>query len=249
MPPTILLADDEPSLRELLGEALEDEGYIVRTAADGQEAWTMLQRQDIERPALVLTDVRMPRLDGIGLVGQINKHMPGLPVLVMTAHGDKDLVLRLLRAGVSEYVDKPVSAEDLVAQVRRLLTGSASGHPREELQRVQQEMSALIREEVDQQEYRILDYVRGGVRHRFNQPLTVLHANLQLLKKLFQKAEIPVEYEPLADEVVRDMETSAIALTDLVTLLSCVQRLRTETYIGKERILDFEASAAPVVES
>jgi len=113
----LLIVDDEPAIRETMAVFLQAEGHAVETAQDGQAAVRMLGEQV---PELVITDLRMPGMDGLELIGFLRKHMPGVDVIVITAYGDRDSAIQALRAGVYDYLTKPISMEDLGASVKRV---------------------------------------------------------------------------------------------------------------------------------
>lgn len=83
-PANLLLVDDDPSLLKLLGMRLTSEGFHVTTAESGQEALRLLAREQID---LVISDLRMDEMDGMALFAEIQKHQPGMPVIILTAHG------------------------------------------------------------------------------------------------------------------------------------------------------------------
>ena len=83
---SILVVDDDPAIRKLTRFVLEAEGYAVRAAGDGREALAEVER---ERPDLVLTDLRMPELDGVGLLAELRARTPGLPVVLFSALYDR----------------------------------------------------------------------------------------------------------------------------------------------------------------
>src|SRR4051812_48871739 len=80
--PTVLVVDDEPGIRQFIGEVLDDDGYPVRTAEDGIAALAELEQGGID---VVLADVCLPRLDGITLVRQVRQRYPTLPIVLMSA--------------------------------------------------------------------------------------------------------------------------------------------------------------------
>jgi two-component system response regulator PilR (NtrC family) len=118
MPEAILVADDEPGVRESLAEILRDAGYTVQTAADGTAALKALDDHDF---AVVVTDLRMPGADGLAVLNRAREISPQTLVLVMTAHGTVDTAVEALRSGASDYLLKPVAFDDLLAKVERLL--------------------------------------------------------------------------------------------------------------------------------
>jgi two-component system response regulator RegX3 len=117
---TILVVDDEPTLRETLAEALESEGHRVVTAADGREA---LVRFRAERPDLVLLDLMLPELSGIE-VCRIIRAESGVPIIMLTAKdAELDKVVGL-ELGADDYVTKPFSLRELTARIRAIFRRS-----------------------------------------------------------------------------------------------------------------------------
>jgi sigma-B regulation protein RsbU (phosphoserine phosphatase) len=114
---TILLVDDESLVREELGGMLEDDGYRVITASDGEEGLTVFRTA---RPDMVITDARMPRRDGLSLAAAIRGHDVRVPITVITGHGSEAMLLDALRVGVTDFVRKPVRVEDLSAALLRM---------------------------------------------------------------------------------------------------------------------------------
>jgi DNA-binding response OmpR family regulator len=114
---TILVVDDEPTLRETLAEALDADGFRVVTAADGREA---LLRFREHRPDLVVLDLMLPELSGVE-VCRIIRQESGVPILMLTAKSSEiDKVLGL-ELGADDYVTKPFSLRELSARIRALL--------------------------------------------------------------------------------------------------------------------------------
>jgi two-component system chemotaxis response regulator CheY len=116
----ILIADDKPGSREFLRTVLEDSGYQVTEAADGEEA---REKASLHQIDLFLLDLQMPKLDGIGLVKQLRQRpeLSGVPMVALTAsamQGDRE---RALAAGFSAYLAKPVSLPFLRSELVRLL--------------------------------------------------------------------------------------------------------------------------------
>ncbi len=123
-PARILIVDDERHNRELLEVMLKPEGFLLLSAASGEEALAMVARQP---PDLILLDVMMPGMDGYQVATRI-RDVPGLkrtPVLMLTALDDSNSRAHGLRAGAEDYVTKPVDRADLCARVRRVLKDAA----------------------------------------------------------------------------------------------------------------------------
>ena len=127
----LLLVDDEPGLRTAVQAYLQDEGFEVTTAVDGEEGWEKAQTM---MPDLIISDVMMPRCDGYGLLKRIreDERLGGTPVIFLTAKGMTIDRTQGYQAGVDDYIPKPFDPDELVARVRnvvkrqeRLLTEAA----------------------------------------------------------------------------------------------------------------------------
>src|SRR5262245_55782058 len=114
----ILVVDDEANARTALAELLREEGFSVETAADGFKA---LPKLDDFNPDLVLTDLRMPGMDGIELMQKSRAADPDRAVVVMTAHGAIDSAVTAMREGAADYLTKPLHFPELSIVVERAL--------------------------------------------------------------------------------------------------------------------------------
>ncbi|MGL4455428.1 MAG: response regulator, partial [Plesiomonas sp.] len=117
-PANLLLVDDDPSLLRLLGMRLSSEGFQVSTAINGQEALRVLERDKIE---LVISDLRMDEMDGMALFGEIQKRIPVMPVILLTAHGSIPDAVAATRQGVFSFLTKPVDKEALYKAIDEAL--------------------------------------------------------------------------------------------------------------------------------
>lgn len=114
----ILIVDDDASLLKLLALRLEAEGYEVRSAEDGQRALLILQSFAAD---LVVSDLRMDGMDGLGLFAAIQRDHSGIPVIILTAHGSIPDAVQATRMGVSAFLTKPFEAKALLAEIERLI--------------------------------------------------------------------------------------------------------------------------------
>ncbi len=114
----ILIVDDESNARNALAEILREEGYACETAADGFKG---LGRFTEFEPDLVLTDLKMPGMDGVELMTKVRERSPGLPVVVMTAFGAVDTAVLAMRSGAVDYLTKPINTDELLIVVERAL--------------------------------------------------------------------------------------------------------------------------------
>lgn len=114
----ILIVDDEPSLRKVLRAHLGRAGYEVETAEDGEAAVRCLEEAPFD---LVVSDLRMPGMDGMGLLGWCRQRHPGLPVVLITAHGTVDSAVEAIKQGAYDYITKPFDQEELRSIISRAL--------------------------------------------------------------------------------------------------------------------------------
>jgi len=106
----ILIADDEPNLRRVLGAILQREGYEVVVATNGLEALETVSRRSVQT---VITDLRMPKLDGMGLLRRLAAEYPDIPVIMITAHGSVDSAVEAVKLGAFDYIEKPFEQADI----------------------------------------------------------------------------------------------------------------------------------------
>ena len=113
---TILLVDDEAGIRKVLGISLQDSGYDVHTAENGKEALRLFEEV---APPIVLTDIKMPDMDGIELLRRIKKKNPDTEVIMFTGHGDMGLAIKSLKNDATDFVTKPINDEVLEIALKR----------------------------------------------------------------------------------------------------------------------------------
>jgi len=128
MTKSVLIVDDERILRESMANLLEDEGYESIQAENGRVAHELL----LERPVdVVLSDVRMPEMDGMNLLGHIKQIAPQTPVIMMTAYGTVEDAVAAIRNGAWDYLLKPVQFDDLLLKIKRAIEFSDISRDRE----------------------------------------------------------------------------------------------------------------------
>jgi two-component system NtrC family response regulator len=116
---TILIVDDEKNYPPILSAVLEEEGFETLTAFSGREALEILKNSDVD---LVLTDMKMPSMDGIELLERIKEKDTDLPVIMMTAHGTVEKAVQAMQKGAYNYILKPFDNETLVIYVNKAVS-------------------------------------------------------------------------------------------------------------------------------
>ena len=121
---SILVVDDEPDVAELFRQCFRLEvrrgTYVMHFAKSGDEALKLLADEIQPTPVAVLSDINMPGMDGLTLLGEIRQRFPDLPVIMVTAYGDDERRRQASENGAAEFFTKPVDFDHLKAQLRRL---------------------------------------------------------------------------------------------------------------------------------
>ena len=115
----ILVVDDEAGARELFQSILSDEGYEVSLATNGEEALAMFKSGAFD---LVITDIKMPVMDGLQLLQEIRNTGSKTDVIMVTAYGEVESYLKAMSLGAAEYINKPIRIKELKRIVSKVLT-------------------------------------------------------------------------------------------------------------------------------
>jgi len=138
---TILVADDDASIRSLLKQLLADEGFAVLEAATGSE---VVEKVKDSVPDLVIMDIRMPELDGIEALSRVKTINPRTAVLIMTAFGSSNMAIRAMELGAFDYITKPFELDKISHTVKRVLEHLALTA---EVEILRDEISSLVQTE------------------------------------------------------------------------------------------------------
>jgi two-component system nitrogen regulation response regulator NtrX len=124
VPETILIVDDEQSIRDSLAGLLADEGYATQCAADGEEGLKALRGGQGVDPDLVLLDIAMPGRDGVDILEEMRRTRPELPVVMMSGHATIETAVRATQLGAYDFIEKPLSVEKLLLTIQHALDRS-----------------------------------------------------------------------------------------------------------------------------
>jgi signal transduction histidine kinase len=189
----ILLVDDDPALLQALPQAisLRMTGVQVQTAAEASAALALLQEREYDA---IVSDIKMPGMDGLTLLEKIVARHPETPVLLITGHGEHDLAIRALRGGAYDYILKPIDRDDFAASLQRAL------HTRQLRRQIQVQQRALewyalsLEQRVEERTHELValnetkDTLLSAVAHELASPLTSLKGMTQLLERQLQRS-------------------------------------------------------------
>ncbi len=178
----LLLVDDEEDIRDVLGIALLDMGYDVLTAENGRTALEIFEER---RPPIVLTDIKMPVMDGIELLRRIKQVNPETEVIMITGHGDMDLAVKSLKYEASDFITKPINVDALEIALQRVHERILM---RARLREYTEHLEALVREKTQLQDHLAsLGLMIGSISHSMKGLLTGLDGGMYLLDTGLEK--------------------------------------------------------------
>jgi len=184
MEKTILLVDDEPDIRDVLSLSLSDMGYQVYEAENGDEALRIFR--DVQ-PLMVMTDIKMPGMDGIALLQKVKHENPETEVIMITGHGDMDLAIRSLKCEATDFITKPINVEALEIALRRARENIIT---RQKLKEYTENLETLVREKSELQSHlSSLGLMIGSISHGIKGLLTGLDGGMYLLDSGFTKED------------------------------------------------------------
>ncbi|RMD89882.1 MAG: sigma-54-dependent Fis family transcriptional regulator [Alphaproteobacteria bacterium] len=119
----ILIVDDEKDIRELIGDILEDEGYATRLAANAEDCMAAIAE---EPPALIILDIWLKdsRMDGIDILKAVKRDHPGIPVVIISGHGNIEIAVAAIKQGAYDFIEKPFNIDQLLVVIRRAMETS-----------------------------------------------------------------------------------------------------------------------------
>ena len=142
----ILIVDDEQDIRDVLAMALADMGHDVLTAGEGEQALRLFREAS---PPIVVTDIKMPGMDGIDLLQKLKQENPETEVIMITGHGDLDLAIRSLKCEATDFITKPINIDVLEIALRRAEERIVT---RRQLREYTEHLEQLIREKSELRE-------------------------------------------------------------------------------------------------
>jgi signal transduction histidine kinase/GGDEF domain-containing protein len=206
----ILVVDDEKEIREFLSKALTRiAGFHVEMAEDGEEALKKIEQDKLD---LILTDLRMPKMDGLKLISEIAKTKPEILIILMTGHGTIDSALEAMKRGASDYLTKPINLDELVLRVQKVL---------EEKQRFVSMKEYITQLEKANQELKRVDEMKSEfvsvASHELRTPLATIKNAVQLVLrgKAGEVTDTQVNFLMMAEKNINRLTNILNDLLDL----------------------------------
>ena len=180
----ILLVDDEKDIREIVHLSLADMGYQVLEAEDGNEALRLFRDT---QPPIVLTDIKMPNMDGIELLQKIKHENPETEVVMITGHGDINLAIKSLKYEATDFITKPINVNVLEIALQRVRDRITT---RQQLKEYTESLEKLIREKTELQDHlSSLGLMISSISHGIRGLLTGLDGGMYAVEKGFAQKD------------------------------------------------------------
>jgi two-component system sensor histidine kinase/response regulator len=219
MTPVVLVVDDDAGARSGLKKLLALEGFTTQEAATGSAALEVIDRR---KPDVVLTDLKMPGMDGIELCHQIHRRDPLLPVIVITGHGEVSSAVSGMKAGAIDYLVKPLDADAVFLSIRRALDMRAG---QLEQQQLRYDAEATARDAAAAT--RAHEEILAIVSHDLRDPLNVIKTGAQLLMQQVHDASWGDNSRVEVGAIAQYLDRAATRMARLVADLLDESRLRS----------------------
>jgi signal transduction histidine kinase len=234
----LLLVDDQPQNLALLEALLRPLGHRLFGAANGEAAVELIDQQSFD---LVLLDLVMPKLDGLGVLSHLRRRERGvhIPVILITGHAERDYRLRGLEAGADEFLEKPVDRPILLARVRTLLQLKES---RDELRRSRDELAhhnAML--ELAQRKQRELAQF---IVHDLKNPLAVVAANIH-----WARENLPARGRSEMSDALAEADNAATRMRSMIEDLLSVERAEEVDIPVRRELVSVDAIFTPMIET
>ncbi len=181
---TILLVDDEEDIRDVLSISLVDMGYDVHTAANAQDALRIINEVN---PPIVLTDIKMPGMDGIELLQTIKRDNPDTEVVMITGHGDMDLAIKSLKYEATDFIPKPITVDTLEIALKRVHDKIIM---QDKLKEYTANLEKLVHEKMELQDHlSSLGLMIGSISHGIKGLLTSMDGGVYLVDSGFARKD------------------------------------------------------------
>jgi signal transduction histidine kinase len=264
----ILLVDDDPALLQALPQTISVRmtGVQVQTALEASTALSLLQHHDYDA---IISDIKMPGMDGLELLAMIVDQHPETPVLLITGHGEHELAIRALRGGAYDYILKPIDRDDFLASLQRALQTRQLRRQIALQQRALEASALSLERQVEQRTRQLLaanaskDALLSIVAHELASPLSSLKGFLQLVDRQLQRADAVEKirgtlqetthalrrWERLVQDLLETAHLQAVRLVlhrNTCDLVALCRQVLTEWSAGVETAPTFDVCDEPL---
>ncbi len=217
--PRVLVVEDEDAILELIEHILADNGYVVDTAMCGDSGMKKSSEGEYD---LIVLDLMLPGMNGLDICRRLRSEGNSTPIMIVTARSSEESMLEGLAAGADEYLYKPFRVREFLSRA-----GILVNRRKEVTEQVETNLAILL---------------RGGIAHHFNQPLTVLNTNLNLLDKITTENRDNPELQAMAKAAIWDCRQAVKKIITLLEVIKEMPGLKQETYPENSRIMSLSGA-------
>jgi signal transduction histidine kinase len=218
---SVVVIDDEEDIRDVMTLMLKDSGYHVEVAPDGNSGINLCMQS---RPRVVITDIRMPGIDGLKVLEKLKKDLPDTEVIVATAFGEMDVAIRALQLDASDFITKPISHDALFMAIKRAKERSTA---RKKLK----DYTALLEKQVadqaiilHQDKMMSLGRLAASVAHEINNPLSGVLNYVRLMQRILGRGRLTDENMEKFKNQLELVETEISRCSQIVSSLLTFSR-------------------------
>ncbi len=213
--------DDEPDILEVISIVLQDQGYQVATAANGREGLELCARM---HPQIVLTDVRMPEMDGLEALASLKETFDDIEVIVMTAFGELKYAIKALHLDASDFITKPVDDVTLHLALKRARERYTSRKKLKEYTAFLEQANITQAKLLHRDKMISLGRLSAGVVHEINNPLAGILNYARLMNRILEKGALDGERQEKFSRYLTLMESESHRISQIVSSLLTFSR-------------------------
>lgn len=217
--PIVLVIDDEQGIRDMLSYALGKEGYKVLTAQNGEEGIEKVKKEDID---IVISDIKMPGLDGVAVLGKIKEIKPQIEVIIATGYASIETAIESLRKGAYDYINKPFNITELSVLLEKAY----------ETKQMKSQLVSL--KELD----RLKDEFISTVSHELKTPLMAISGAIELLldkENVAEEEKLQFKYDENTKKLLEIIERQAKKMRILVNNLLDFAKMEAGFFVLKKQ--------------
>ena len=250
----VLLVDDDPALLQALPQAIKlrlGDDFMVQTCDSAFEALTLIEMQEYDA---IVTDIKMPGMDGLVLLGEIQKRRPQTPTLLITGHGDHNLAVQALRGGAYDFIQKPIDRDYFMAALSRAIQVKQLHTQVKQQQQLLQDKAAMLEHLVEERTRELVaaqaakDEFLSVVSHELKTPLTTLKGMIQLLVRRQRASTEREEGVEVTARELHHMELSVKRMEGLVRDLLTTSLVETGFFALRKEHYDLGQLTREVVQ-
>lgn len=217
----IVLIDDEPDIRQVVSLVLEDVGFTVKTCDNGQAGVDLCE---VFLPQIVITDIRMPGMDGIAVLEHLKNRFPDIEVIVITAFGELELAIRALQLDASDFITKPISERAINLALKRAMERYTSRKTLKEYAKFLEKENINQAKLMHRDKLTSLGRLSASVVHEINNPMAGILNYARLMIRMLKSGDLDADTRKKFIAHLELVESEAQRISTIVSSLLTFSR-------------------------